>query len=778
MAADANGSKRGSDDRGEMDVSMDAMSALVVECTKVTFTAGVIGNLAASGIQWASSTAQSKLSKMVSTSVDSGLSNHSLARALLRAHFEATRDTIDVTLLEDYSADRTQTRNWLRSLRQLRPAKAISDAKEPDIACLWLLRDEVHQSIAELGSLTVTELDKALLVDVTHAHEAAASQMSEGLDQASSHWSRLASQSMCLVLEKAAAPAHLPDGLRARVEDGFWIDLFRIAFREALKNDHNAETMYFVHVNEMLAQYAKDHSLNLLELKAQVADGFEKSVSRLTAVRQELSFLRQQLVSLETASVQERKKIEATLRAHQAQWRNIADQYGLILDNAHRLRRTVIKGQEKLVKRVDASTRHIDKQLTQLGEAINAGRTADNLRVFVGATSLLQRLRRGFWGREWLFESISQFRASNRSTGGYVVITGLPGQGKSAIAAHLADAPNTLLHFFRRDTGDSALGSFQTHLADQACERFGVTEDVKRRHKQPEEFLSTLLWELSSNAGSHADIVVIVDGLDEAAPEALRAGRNPLGLPARLGRGVFVVITSRERTDCRLAHVDAATPILEIRLHKEAASNEDASGFIRQQLEHPDVSKYVERNGISRDAFVKMLTAKSEGNFMYLRHVLPELARGILVGTQLQHFPKGLAEFYELHWVEMRKDAQGADIGLRMAVLAVLGALKEPCPPSDLQEIIKCFAAAPNVDGVQVVLDRRMLSASNEELRTLLDEWDEFLLSETHLDQETEYRIYHLEFGEFVCRKAREEKCDLYDRAKTAYFAWLESISG
>src|SRR3712207_8917628 len=47
--------------------------------------------------------------------------------------------------------------------------------------------------------------------------------------------------------------------------------------------------------------------------------------------------------------------------------------------------------------------------------------------------------------------------------------------------------------------------------------------------------------------------------------------------------------------------------------------------------------------------FVEHLERLSEGNFMYLRHVLPAIAEGVLRDRQFRDLPPGLAGYYADH---------------------------------------------------------------------------------------------------------------------------------
>ena len=68
---------------------MAYFTELWVECAKASFTAGVLGNLVASGIQW-TGLERLGLKDVLLKGENAALKNHDLVRALVRAQLEAT----------------------------------------------------------------------------------------------------------------------------------------------------------------------------------------------------------------------------------------------------------------------------------------------------------------------------------------------------------------------------------------------------------------------------------------------------------------------------------------------------------------------------------------------------------------------------------------------------------------------------------------------------------------------------------------------------------------
>jgi DNA replication protein DnaC len=752
------------------------LTKIVTECALPGFYAGILGNLAASGIQWAVMKGHGRLKDILLKGTDSALKNHDLVRALVRAQLEAATQVIDITLLEDYSAETTATRNWITHLSYLFPSKALRDQSNDHIKCLWDLRARLEDRVKELNKLTATELDRNLVVAITNAQSIAAPDLSAGAEGPYAEWSDAAAYAMCDVLTNLAAPSDIPETLHSRILNGEWTDLFRVAFREELKRDENAETAYFINVHDTLATYANQHVRELGDLKIALKQGYDRQDGKLGELRNLLFSLRSHVKNLESASDAERRQITAALTAQQIYWRKLVDEQQQHWQQAHTAHTAILKGQAKEAK--EAAQRNkaqlAEHEKTQQGilKLEEAQLMAAQSSRFDALTSnIIRHLKREFWGRRWLFEQIAEFRRKNHATGGFVVITGLPGQGKSAIAAHLADEASSLVHLFRRGTVFSDLNSFHAHVLEQAAAQFQVVSDGRKKGRSPTELLESLFWEISGQLTFPSDCLVVIDGLDEAAPEALRSGDNPLGLPKKLGRGIFVVITSRERNDCKLVDF-GETPVLPIELHRSSDSSNDAIDYIQHHLAEPKVRGYMSRNNLSADEFARTLMAKSEGNFMYLRHVLPELADGILVGTKLDHFPKGLREYYALHWQAMVNDAQGSDLGWKMAVLAVLASLQEQCGSVVICEIVHRIPGVLGSLHPDKTIQNKVHSSTIEDVRALLGEWQEFLLTDYAPEHEPESRIYHLEFSEFLRENALRSPIDFVRVTAKAFFEW------
>ncbi|HWO25377.1 MAG TPA: AAA family ATPase [Kofleriaceae bacterium] len=181
---------------------------------------------------------------------------------------------------------------------------------------------------------------------------------------------------------------------------------------------------------------------------------------------------------------------------------------------------------------------------------------------FVGREDVLARLD------EWLL---------GPGDARWVVVTGGPGMGKSAIlAAWLLrrEAAGAVVphHFVRRQVAD--WDQPEVIAASIAAQIEAAYPDLCDSEAKPERRLLELLGRVSKQLGSSGRLVVVVDGLDETRAEP---GDNPLPrfLPHVVPAGIRFLCATR-RTYPHLGWLEARNPVrrLDLDAPRWAASNE------------------------------------------------------------------------------------------------------------------------------------------------------------------------------------------------------------
>jgi hypothetical protein len=367
------------------------------------------------------------------------------------------------------------------------------------------------------------------------------------------------------------------------------------------------------------------------------------------------------------------------------------------------------------------------------GVVLNPRSPAELRRRVLDQSRLIAERTAGFVGRRFLFEEVERFLESEPR--GYFILQGDPGIGKTAFLAEAVRRFDWVHHFNLRAAGITRPESFLENVAAQLILRHRLPyPDLPPGAARDSSFLGQLLEEAAGQLPAGEQLVVAVDALDEADSTGLLEGVNPLFLPALIPPGVYFVVTSRRgealRLDCehRSFHLD-----------QDAAANlDDIRTFVAGHLDRPKIQEYRARCGIDAEIFLKVLTEKSQGNFMYLHHVLPAIEREEFEDLELRSLPAGLQGYYEHHWQRMRSRRQDTWLTYQLPVLEALTVVKEPVS-------VAFIADFTGLDDPRRV-------------RAVLREWEPFLYKirvQGHSGGENRYRIYHGSFYDFL--RAKDE---------------------
>lgn len=352
---------------------------------------------------------------------------------------------------------------------------------------------------------------------------------------------------------------------------------------------------------------------------------------------------------------------------------------------------------------------------------------AADLNYFPG---IVRDWTKGFDGmsRGFVFDAVDAFLADQRINSGYFLITSEPGVGKTALIAEWTRRREGLLyHFNVASEGIDTARRFIGNICAQMIRRYRLScPSVPPDYAKSSVFLSRMLQEAASRLKSDAKLVIAVDALDEVAHESSVTSANPLFLPMTLPNGVYFVVTSRDdpRVGLRASYVkhfpiDALGP----------ENEEDVRTYVTGHLERKGIQAWCRRQRWSDSTFVKETVRSSEGNFMYLRHVLPAIEAGDFVEGRL---PYGLREYYRLHWAQMRQRS-GEPFGKTYeAVVCCLAAVGAPVSAKELAQWTR-------------------LPPSR--VRLVLNEWRAFLRPARTRGGGLKWSIYHESFREFLAEE-------------------------
>lgn len=342
--------------------------------------------------------------------------------------------------------------------------------------------------------------------------------------------------------------------------------------------------------------------------------------------------------------------------------------------------------------------------------------------------SLIAEKTKTFCGRLFVFKAFQDFITENPC--GYFTIIGDAGMGKSSIAAKYVSEHKSPCYFNilveRRNRPELFLKSIRRQLIDRY--QLPNSEDAN---------LPTLLANVAGKLTAGDRLVIAVDALDEVEQEA---GENLLHLPTTLPNNVYFLLTRRPyNLGQKRLSVSPGVPETELDLRDKnyvAFNQNDIEEYIRFALNVDVNYRYGLRNWIQSrcipdTTFVEQLANKSENNFMYLRYVLPAIAKGDYNDLSLKQLPEGLQGYYQNHWVRMEMEAKPGQL-LEM-VLYILLEIATPIP-------CEMIAGIAGVDECNV--------------GKVLDKWVEYLKKQD-VNGEICYTIYHASFLDFL--KAKRE---------------------
>jgi hypothetical protein len=340
--------------------------------------------------------------------------------------------------------------------------------------------------------------------------------------------------------------------------------------------------------------------------------------------------------------------------------------------------------------------------------------------------ALIEDKTNGFIGREYVFTAIESFLEQHAS--GYFTIIGAPGIGKSAILAEYVRRIGCVAHFNIRAQGITQTSHFLSNVNKQLRARYGLPHiSVPQDPAEGGIFLMQLLNEVGKQLRKDEKLVVAVDALDEVDLTGNSHGANVLYLPPALPNGIYFVMT-RRRVSLPLV-VQASHDICDLKQFK-LESSRDIQAYLRQAIESKQLQAWIAQSDVTADEFVRVLTEKSECNFMYLHYLLPELERSASRNLSLQELPIGLEGYYEDHWRRMGMTVSP----LPRIKIHLIYLLAEVGLPISCQKLAE-FAGQ---DGLTV--------------RAVLEEWQQFLQA-VNIDGSTKYSLYHTSFRDFLHRR-------------------------
>ncbi|MFF8352989.1 ATP-binding protein [Streptomyces chartreusis] len=346
-------------------------------------------------------------------------------------------------------------------------------------------------------------------------------------------------------------------------------------------------------------------------------------------------------------------------------------------------------------------------------------------------TALVAERARLFTGRRELLARIDAALSDPGFPSGYLLVTGEPGIGKTALVAHLVSSRGYVHHFNSRSEGITSASAFTSMVCAQLADRYGLPQVPQGEEMLGSAGLSRMLALAAAQARADAPVVILLDALDEA--EQPPSGGNRLYLPAALPAHTYVIATSRELSDDFLT----VSSVRRFHLPDDAPENlSDITEYVNGRLgTSADLAGRVAAAGLTRDAFVTDMVACSQGNFLYVVHVLADLCdadsgRAALIDPAA--LPVGLRDYYRTHWRVMKDRWPAVLADKYETALRCLAVMREPVPVGAWVDF------TPGDVDAQVA-------------RHVVREWRQFLNRRQNLhNNEPRYAVYHSTFVDFL----------------------------
>jgi predicted transcriptional regulator len=386
----------------------------------------------------------------------------------------------------------------------------------------------------------------------------------------------------------------------------------------------------------------------------------------------------------------------------------------------------------------------IERQLNRLADLFSYQLQMLRERFALASPSIRNEIRdyrwyitdktKGFVGRTFVFDKIKEFTEDN--TRGYFIVRGDPGIGKTALVAQLVKTQALVHHFNIRAEGITTVDAFLRNVCSQLIVKYGLERTaLTERETRDGGILNTLFEDVSQRIGPGEKAIIVVDALDEA--DNVGPSINRLYLPVTLPEGIYIVATSRKADVELLINCEQG----ELYLEPDSAGNiADIREYLSSWVPRQGIQAYITAQRIDSASFMERLIEKSEGNFMYLYHVLPEIERGFYKDQDLRSLPTGLKQYYEAHWRRMRGEDQNAWFAYKLPILMALAVAESPLQV----ELIADYSEVPDQARVVAMLQER--------------EWGQFLHKEEVVYAGTlqkRYSLYHASFQEFL--RGKEE---------------------
>ncbi|CAM1364476.1 AAA family ATPase [Tenacibaculum xiamenense] len=382
------------------------------------------------------------------------------------------------------------------------------------------------------------------------------------------------------------------------------------------------------------------------------------------------------------------------------------------------------------------------QRITKFLDGTNDGLSIDSVKAlailikyntFVSKKERLQRqIPKDFVGRNFVFNRINNF--INNHTQGYYYLIGNPGLGKTSLALKYAYDNDAIIHRINYQNNGSNTASYFIHeLCNQLNDRYNLhVDDFIASNHFDGDMLIELLMLITETI--KRKIVIVVDGIDELKNLEYFRRSNILYLPSQLPEGIFFLLTMRDiENQIRLPNKENDFYIDHLS-HDSTENMQDIRQYLRNASQKKEIINYLQHHSISEEDFINILEEKSEGNFMYLNHVIREIIGGGYQQKEISEFPKGLQNYYRDHWERMMEGVSEIEKEIKLKTIYVLAAYEHPIDKEYLTNCVKS----------------EIETLKSFQIAEVINNWKQFLNTMIDDENTTKYYIYHKSFLDFL----------------------------
>jgi hypothetical protein len=342
-----------------------------------------------------------------------------------------------------------------------------------------------------------------------------------------------------------------------------------------------------------------------------------------------------------------------------------------------------------------------------------------------------------FVGREWLEGKVEDFLLSKKS--GVFLLVGDAGTGKTTFMAHLVEKYRYLHVFAEQLPGDANVSRAIQSLVAQLVMRYqvGGYPDLSTLPQiaGSADYLDTLIREAARKLNAGERLVMVCDGLDEAGATPMG---NVFGLPKNLPDGVYLILSQRP------VSVPLRFELSPHTVHLDMLTDEnlgDIQKYLAAAARCPAIALQLKSSGYSQGEFIRQLTQRSGGVWIYLYYVVQEIEAGGMHPLKLEKLPDGVSAYYARNWSDWREGRRGEGRARwRSFYSALLGLMAAVQQPASAKQLALWSGLA-----------------EDDIAEHLSEYWRAFISRQTDAETEPQYRIYHASLRDFILDKQQEQ---------------------